>query len=220
MTYYANFNPLDANGVGVHTAPQLLATNDGQCGAWAELLIRIRQIQGINDQNEYLTIRASTAVEGIAIKNWTFVGNGTSGNAAYPYLNICPLGHGSLEANEAAVQGATSYNWAYAEVNDAAGIEGQGTQNPASLFGNHQVMMGGQLYDPSYGKVYASLQDMDSNAVAGYYIIKVESLDEAAYGLDLNADGDQTDLAVPTACYLFRKNPAGADLTLNSLKDL
>jgi hypothetical protein len=220
MTYYANFNPLDANGVGVHTAPQLLATKDGQCGAWAELLIRIRQIQGINDQDEYLTIRASDQNEGIAIKNWTFTGNGTSGNATYPYLNICPLGQGSIEASWNAVRGTTSYNWAYAEVNDAAGVEGQGTQNPASLFDNHQVMMGGQLYDPSYGTVHPTLPDMDSNAVDGYYILRELNLDEATYGLDLNADGDQTDLAVPTACYLFRKNPAEADLTLQSLKDL
>lgn len=101
-------------------------------------------------------------------------------------------------------------------MSDASGIEGQGTTNPASLFGNHQVMISGQFYDPSYGVLHATLADIDATAVDGYFILSIENLDEVTYGLDLNSDGDESDLAVPTACYLFRKNPAGNDLIIRT----
>lgn len=216
MTYYSSYDPRDSHGTAVCTAPQLLEANDGQCGSWADLLIRIRQVQGIDDPDEYVIFESSNPSEGFAVKNWTFAATGTSGNPNYPYLNICPLGNGSINANFDAVRGASSYNWAYAEVTDGNGIEGQGTQNPASLFGNHQVMISGQFYDPSYGQLHGTLADIDNNAVDGYFILSVENLDEATYGLDLNSDGDQTDLAVPTACYLFRENPAGNDLVIRN----
>jgi len=214
MTYYASYNPLDFNGQSVVTAPQLLEANDGQCGSWADLLIRVRQAQSIDDPDEYVIFGSPNTGVGFAVKNWSFAQNGTSSNATYPYLNICPLGNGSLNANFSAVRGANSYNWAYAEVTDSSGIEGQGTTNPASLFGNHQVMISGQFYDPSYGILHAALADIDTNAVDGYFILSTENLNEATYGLDLNSDGDQTDVAVPTACYLFRKNPAGNNLVI------
>ena len=215
MTYYADYNPLDSNGVEVCTAPQLLEANDGQCGSWADLLIRVRQVQSIDDPDEYVVFESTnsnTNDESFAVKNWTFAGTGTSGNPAYPYLNICPLGNGSLNANANAVYGQNSYNWAYAEASDSAGIEGQGTQNPASLFGNHQVMISGEYYDPSYGIKHASLADIDTNAIDGFFVVAALNLDEATYNLDLNSDGDKTDVAVPTACFLFRKNGTGNEL--------
>ena len=215
MTYYADYNPLDSNGVEVCTAPQLLEANDGQCGSWADLLIRVRQVQSIDDPDEYVVFESTnsnTNNESFAVKNWTFSGTGTSGNPAYPYLNICPLGNGSLNANANAVYGQNSYNWAYAEASDSAGTEGQGTQNPASLFGNHQVMISGEYYDPSYGLKHASLADIDTNAIDGFFVVAALNLDEATYNLDLNSDGDKTDAAVPTACFLFRKNGTGNEL--------
>jgi len=215
MTYYANYNPLDSNGAAVCTAPQLLEANDGQCGSWADLLIRIRQAQGIDDPDEYVLFRSTSSAvgEGFAVKNWTFTTTGTSGDPVYEYLNICPLGHGSLAANAVAVYGASSYIWAYSEVSDASGIAGQGTSNPASLFGNHQVMISGEYYDPSYGLKHASLPAIDAATIEGYFVVRAMPLDEVTYGLDLNTDGDMTDLGVPTACFLFRKNTAALEIT-------
>lgn len=119
----------------------------------------------------------------------------------------------------AAVYGTSSYNWAYAEVTDTNGIPGQGTSNPASLFGNHQVVIGGTYYDPSYGLKHNSLDDIDANAVDGFFVITIKTLDEATYNLDLNGDGDKTDTAVPTAVFLFRKNPSGNDLRILQQED-
>jgi hypothetical protein len=217
MTYYSSYDPRDSNGQAVCTAPQLLEANDGQCGSWANLFIRIRQVQGIDDPNEYVLFRSMNFAsgEGFVVKNWNFSATGTSGNSTYPYLNICPLGNGNPNANAAAVYGQNSYNWAYAEVTDSVGIEGQGTQNPASLFGNHQVTISGDYYDPSYGVKHASLADIDTNAIDGFFIVTILNLDEASYNLDLNSDGDLTDVSVPTACFLLRKNTPANELIEN-----
>ena len=180
-------------------------------------MIRIRQVQGIDDPDEYVVFKSTnfaTNLEGFAVKNWNFPTSGTSPNSAYPYLNICPLGNGSLNANAAAVFGQNSYNWAsYTEVTDANGIEGQGgTLNPASLFQNHQVMISGEYYDPSYGIKHASIADVDANSIAGFYIIAALDLNEATYNLDLNSDGDKIDAAVPNECFLFRTNATAPEL--------
>jgi hypothetical protein len=110
--------------------------------------------------------------------------------------------------------GPTSYNWTFSEVNDAPGIAGQGNSNPASMFNNHQVMIDGQYYDPSYGVQYSSLQDID-NSIDGFYIEGTYAVDEPLVNLDLNGDGDAIDLGVVVNVRLFRINPAGLDIERN-----
>ncbi len=39
-----------------------------------------------------------------------------------------------------------------------------------------------------------------------------DSVDEPTVNLDLNGDGDKTDLGVNTTVILFRKNPAGLNI--------
>jgi hypothetical protein len=73
-------------------------------------------------------------------------------------------------------------------------------------------MISGEYYDPSYGIKHASLADIDTNAIDGFFVVAALNLDEATYNLDLNSDGDKTDVAVPTACFLFRKNGTGNEL--------
>jgi len=73
-------------------------------------------------------------------------------------------------------------------------------------------MISGEYYDPSYGLKHASLADIDANSIDGCYVVRVLALDEATYNLDLNSDGDKTDLDVPTACFLFRKNTPADEL--------
>lgn len=195
MTYYKSFQCTNVQ------AADLLREGDGQCGSWAELFIRLRQIQGMNEAQEYVLFEPSAA-DGFIVKNWTFAGAGTSGVPAFPYLN--------LPANN--LLGADSYSWRYAEVNDAAGIPGQGTANPASMFNNHQVMIGGEYYDPSYGLKHASLQDIDNNAIDGFYVGPgLHPVSESNVHIDLNGDGDTND-TVETSVILFKKNPAGLDL--------
>ena len=134
LTYYASYTCVNV------TTASLLANGDGQCGSWAKFFIDMRKVQGIDDTDEYV-IFEPIADDGFCVKNWTFTGAGSSGHATHPYLNLPDF----------PLVGATSYNWKFAEVVDATGIPGQGNANPASLFNNHQVVISGQYYDPSYG---------------------------------------------------------------------
>lgn len=202
LTYYASYTCANV------TTASLLANGDGQCGAWAKFFIDMRKVQGLDDPNEYVIFRPIPQpgipqyLVGFVVKNWTFVGLGSSGYTTYPYLNI----------PDSTLVGATSYNWRFAEVTDAVGIPGQGTSNPASLFNNHQVVISGEYYDPSYGVKHATLQDIDDNAIDGFYISGYYPVDEPTVNLDLNSDGDKVDVQVNTAVMLFRKNPAGLDI--------
>ena len=203
LTYYASYT------CGNITTADLLKYGDGQCGAWAKFFIDMLKVQGIGITNEYVIFMPNPPsgipqdYVGFVVKNWTFVGAGTSGHSTHPYLNI----------PDSLLVGATSYNWKFAEVTDAAGIPGQGNANPASLFNNHQVMINGEYYDPSYGLKHASLQAIDDDAIDGFYIGPVlHPVDEPAVNLDLNGDGDKTDLQVDTPVYLLQKNPAGLDI--------
>ncbi len=196
LTYYASYT------CGNVTTASLLANGDGQCGSWAKFFIDMRKVQGIDDTDEYV-IFEPMADDGFCAKNWTFTGAGSSGHATYPYLNL----------PDSPLVGATSYNWKFSEVDDATGIPGQGNANPASLFNNHQVVISGQYYDPSYGVQHATLQVIDDNAIDGFYIGPgTYPVDEPTVNLDLNGDGDKTDMGVNTTVMLFRKNPAGLNI--------
>ena len=203
LTYYASYT------CGNVTTASLLANGDGQCGSWASLFIDMRKVQGIDDTDEYVIFRPIPPsgipqdYVGFLVKNWTFPGSGSSGHATHPYLNL----------PDSPFIGATSYNWMFAEVTDATGIPGQGNANPASFFNNHQVVISGEYYDPSYGVKHNSLQDIDDNSIDGYYIGPVAyPVDEPVVDLDLNGDGDKTDLQVDTGVYLIQKNAAGLDI--------
>ena len=194
--YYASYT------CGNVTTASLLANEDGQCGAWAKFFIDMRKVQGIDDTDEYV-IFEPISDDGFIVKNWTFTGTGSSGHPTHAYLNL----------PDSPLIGAASYNWKFAEVTDAAGIPGQCNANPASLFNNRQVVISGQYYDPSYGVQHASLQDIADTAIDGFYIGPgTYPVDEPTVNLDLNGDGDKTDLGVNTTVILFRKNPAGLDI--------
>jgi hypothetical protein len=141
---------------------------------------------------------------GFLVKNWSFSATGNSGNAQFEFLGI----------PDSPFVTATSYNWLYSEVSDQAGTPGQETSNPASLFNNHQVVLiGGNYYDPSYGLKYASLNQIDTNAISGYFIVDDRlAVDESLVGADLNSDGDATDIVVNVFSILSRINPVTPDL--------
>ena len=49
------------------------------------------------------------------------------------------------------------------------GIPGQGTSNPHSIFWNHALaVVHGKFYDPSYGKIFTSLLQVDDESFDGY----------------------------------------------------
>mgnify|MGYP000411580067 CR=1 FL=1 len=204
LTYY------DAWVCGNINTQSLLATGDGQCGAWAKLLLDMLRAHGINYLNEYVFlyhVDPTSGNFGFLVNDWTFAqGNGQSGDPAFPYLNIPPEFPNPLIVNN-------TYVWRFAEASDAPGVPGQGTVDPASLFNNHQVVkIAGVYFDPSYGEVYGSLGAIDSGAVAAHYKVVVDlEVSESAIGVDLNADGD-TDDTVPVPAFLVDTNPLGNQL--------
>lgn len=203
LTYYQSYL------TNVFETAGLLKFGDGQCGSWAKFLLDIRKVQGIKDTSDNFFIFTAINGDGFIVNNWTFIGSGHSGRSDYPYLNL-PT---SLYI------GSTSYNWSYEEVNDASGIPGQGTANPASLFGNHQmVFVNGQYYDPSYGTQHPDLAHIQTS-LAGFLVSGIYPIDEPTVNLDLNANGNTSDLGVSTDAFLFQKNSTQLNIRI-ALHDL
>lgn len=196
LTYYNSYN------TNVTDTPGLLAGGDGQCGSWAHFFLDVRKEQGISDTDDYVMLTPISG-DGFIVQNWTFSGSGNSGNSNYPYMNLPAT---PFKTN-------SSYNWMYAEVTDASGIAGQGTANPASFFNNHQmVFINGQYYDPSYGIKHVNLQDIQAS-LAGFYVGPEWYLvNEPTVNLDLNGNGNKTDMGVNTVVYLFAKTPFAVNL--------
>ena len=117
-----------------------------------------------------------------------------------------------------------AYNWLYAEVTDEVGIAGQGNSNPAvSFFAQHQLaFVDGKYYDPSYGKMYSNstedlvMKDIENEAIGGYWWVHDINedggwpVDEPLVNLDINGNGNKTDMGVNTTAYLFRKDSTTA----------
>ncbi|MFC1460897.1 hypothetical protein ACFLQR_00070 [Verrucomicrobiota bacterium] len=201
MSYYADYN------VGHYQTRELIEHTDGQCGSWAKLYLDILRHHGIDNANDYVHFTPKKPDDdGFLVNEWDFSGAGTSGDADYPYINILDL--------SGAWPTAAAYPWlGTPEVSDQNGIPGQKTANPASIFGNHQITLVQSEYrDPSYGEVFTGLDDVDNRAIAGFYKTETRIGDEDVMGMDLNNDGDMTDIAVSYLVMLIRKNQAGEDL--------
>ena len=54
----------------------------------------------------------------------------------------------------------------------------------------------------------------DLHTIEAYFLPASVPLDESNFNLDLNGDGDKTDVGVQTNVFLIRKNPAGLDLEI------
>ncbi len=205
LSYYGDWSCINT------TTAALLEKGDGQCGAWAKFFIDILGAQGIDHTNEYIVFYhvslGPLSPYGFAVKNWTFAqGAGISGDPQYPYLNV---------PNSPFI--TSQYNWRFAQVNDVPGMAGQATTNPASLFNNHQVVRFGTppvYYDPSYGVTYTSLAEIDTNAIDGYFkFVANHPVDEATVGVDLNGNGNITDIGVQVPSFLMLKSPAQNQLS-------
>jgi hypothetical protein len=196
LRYYADYNTESKNTY------ELLQTQDGQCGAWVNLLMDAQRVHGITEVGDLMRIEPLVGT-GFIVNSWNFAAQGRSGNAQYPYLNI----------QQEPWKLATGYQWRYTEVTDAPGVTGQGNLNPASLFQFHYLLKkGGKYYDPSYGKEYASLDAFESDGLAGYYLKGLYMVDENLVNIDLNSNGIYSDSAVETPSFLFQKNQLGNGL--------
>ncbi len=200
---------------------------DGHCGAWVELKLDVLRAQGISRENDAVGVH-SNQPGGFLVKNWTFDAGGGHSDAAvvsisgvsdraafvakYPYLNI-------VTGDGRPYDPATNqYSWVHADVEDAAGIVGKGPNpNPASLFEVHalaELEVGGvtKWYDPSYGVIYEGATaemreaDFEGTAVAGFYRRMRATVKESELGVDLNGNGNATDVVPNAMCFFMKTN--------------
>lgn len=139
------------------TVWELLKFKDGQCGAWAQALGETFSYEAIHSELIKIEPRFGAAGEcsafdtcALLVRQWLFPCPPTSGNTKFPYFA--------------------------STVTDLAGIEGQGTTNPNSVFNRHYLIKKGEtLYDPSYGSapiarptLLAALETYQEANVAGF----------------------------------------------------
>ncbi len=154
LNYYKEWN------TQVGGTPDLLATSDGKCQAWANFMQFTLWVHGID--SELVGVRPIKPDEGYVIKSWVFGLEGGSPAAGYPYANVRLAGGGKSYVKENDVW---QYKWdstVVPGVTHTTGMDyngskgrGQGNTVPAALFTNHAlVAIAGspnKLYDPSYG---------------------------------------------------------------------
>ncbi len=192
LRYYGEWN---ASG---GTAAELLEQLDGACGGFADLFVRSVRAAGV--RKTVLPIEAilvgPVVSEAMLIRNWDFVGNGTSGDNNYPYQNSL-ANPAQTTVIRKTVTGKWEYFWgAVVEVGDGDGLPGQNTTNPKADFDNHWlVRIGTTIYDPSYGTVpFVDLPTWEAVSVAGF--AKFDPIGANSFRA------------------VFRKNPPGADIDL------
>ena len=136
LGYYRDV--LCASQCTVYDAQGLVIHHNGQCGSWADLMMKCLDTQGITGST-FVTIEPiNTSWLGILVNNYLFAGSGTSGCSSFPYKLNSPCDG--------------PYWPGGAECTDADGVPGQDNPNPASYFGRHFiVLINGKFYDPSYG---------------------------------------------------------------------
>ena len=169
-------------------AEELLKAGDGQCTAWAQLFLDMLLVNGVFEKNDYVDVKPAGDSFGFLVKNWNFIGKGTSGNKNYPYVD---------ELGKPAELGKLVELRKPFEVKKLPGVRGQNSDDPLAVFRFHQIArIDGTYYDPSYGLTYTSLDQMAKDSVAGFYIITsvdplVLHIQKQAAGGDVLKIGDQ-----------------------------
>jgi len=205
---------------------------DGQCNAWASLMLSVLGAQGIQRANshvriEILTTGQPTDPTSFFVNFWQF---GTAhadaaiqrapGSeldsiiAAYPYLNVRQADGSYVNAQ------GNGYTFRFADVTDSPGTQGKGpNNNPASIFARHmftQSTIGTDTiwFDPSYGCCYSGATkearelDFDDGSIAAYCVLETADVRVSVIQVDLNGDGDTTDV-VASPVILSRENCIG-----------
>ena len=157
LTYYKSYLTQNTS------LDNLLSETDGQCSSWAEFLQNTLLVHG--SPGYFVEISPITA-EGFLVEKWTFHEPPSFPESSFPYENRVYSYH---FLSPLFFIYETGYLWnGTPDVSYTAGTPGQNNLKPAALFNLHYVVtIGNILYDPSYGKVYQSLQDVD-NAFSGF----------------------------------------------------
>ncbi len=174
---------------GSNDCNMLLLSHDGNAYAWSTLFAGVLKAAGVKTTMQLAQFRsvgvhqsfgyAGKVRERMLINKWKFADNGgSSGNTTWPYQNERNLKFDSFTVGDASGyfwrtdNDECAYFWSQnAEVRDEVGTAGQNTENPLSIFYEHVLIkIHDTYYDPSYGKKYASRQQWEDQAVAGFLV--------------------------------------------------
>jgi hypothetical protein len=176
LNYYKEWN------TEVKTGDGLLAAKDGKCMAWTQLFLNSLASAGLQQRPDTWVVVSpkpsnpppTFSPPGLVIKDWNFNGAGSNtdpaSNGTYPYYNqLLPPDFDHMKPPPPGQAWSYTYG-GNIDVTDAAGIPGQNTSNPHSLFGDHvMAKLDGKYYDPSYGRLWDSVKQFEDTAVAGFY---------------------------------------------------
>lgn len=165
MTYYANNAApyLTCNGV-----VDLLATGDGRCGSFQELMIDVLLEQGIVTAHP-TTEEPLPRYEAAAITDYVAT-YGSDPTLAYTIREVFFVKSWTLNvANR------------FAPI-DNFGAPAQGNKNPIAIFGDHALVeIGGKIYDPSYGTgPFNSVLDWEDASIDGYGVQFIDRTGQAS----------------------------------------
>ena len=157
--YKAGFPSLAAS----LTAGSLLENTNlnGQCGAFKQLLGYAWLANGVSAWTNIEVLSPEGSGGYFLVKHWSF-GATNDDNPEYPWL--LTFANGRPDLVPTGNVGGTVAN--------TSALPGQNSPVPAAnVFNNHQLnLYGTNYFDPSYGKVFLSEADFESNAVAGHGI--------------------------------------------------
>lgn len=179
LTYYA-FPTSGVTGCVIAFSPDV--NRDGECGAFMQLFKVLLETHGV--EAERLSVSSKTPLEFFLVKNWKFrdLPPSDPGTSLYPYINYVgldlPDGVPDLDNNiynlPFRIRGEnneyTFYEETYTiDVSDESGLPGQNVVNPYSdFFGHYLLLINGRIYDPSYGKIYSSLEEFENESIEAF----------------------------------------------------
>ncbi len=161
MTYYANSaSPYSTcNGV-----VKLMATGDGRCGAFQELLYEVLRIQGIASTQKTVYAPSGAAGGVVAAKADYLATYGVDPDTIYSIPGIDAIRDVFFVKSWTL---STAARWS---VTDLSGVPAQGNDDPIGIFADHALIeYDGEIYDPSYGTgPFAGILEWEDASIDGY----------------------------------------------------
>ena len=191
--YYYKSNVVWADGAT--TVPELLASKNGQCGSWNQLLEEAIKINGLtNSQPIKVT---TTNGNGFLVKDWSWVDPPHTNHPAFG--DLYDFAYATTNAAAAVTMVPVPTDALYGEVTYLGG-SGQNNIWPAEArFGSHYILLrDGVYYDPSYGSTYTSELVFQGQSVFGIRRIRTLFGAPRPGGLEMQFTNSASSFKIPS----------------------
>ncbi len=174
----------------------MLASNDGICDAWAGYFKYVLRVQGIG-QDDAKVVRIvpndKAPSTRFMVQNWQVVGQARADNTYYnviPQIKTRNANQGLLLDTDANGKWNYVFDPKHTEVQYKGGPSQSNTQPLSTFVGHVVVLIGNDIYDPSYGKIYTgpagprivgdttALLKFQQQAVFGFYDLPKKNTDD------------------------------------------